>query len=312
MTCGIPWWLCFPVAILACGARSGLDAGGFHTGGIDSTGGAPNTGGHLTGGNSSMGGAAGGTFSAIGGTNAASYSTSASGGQPASGGATIASGGTLAIATGGSSSTGSTSNSFVTVTSTGGSYSGCPTSTPTDIETCECDELPCECSYLGYWWQDSVSCPQGTKCIMQDGYSFACIGGVWRAIGGGSGHGCWCADPRVLYGTGGASGTATGGPPSTGGTSGSGGTRSTGGGSNNTRPTIEGSGGSYSCPTSEPYKPQTLCDCPAPPCECGYRYDWIGDFSCNDSSVCDMYAKSHYTCQDGVWNLDDLIYGAVP
>jgi hypothetical protein len=261
------WFFWIVVLAVDCGGRTALDSGATASGGTPAIGGAFHTGG-------------------IGGTGGTRDTGAAPG-------------------TGGAQATGRTSNGFETVSSTGGSY-GCPQSAPTNLDACECNEMPCECNYHSYWWFESASCPSGTQCIIESGYGYTCVGGAWRMLGGGAGSGCRCEDPSVLYGTGGSAGTGMGGAPSSGSTSGSGGTLSDGSLSSNTAPRIDGSGGSYGCPTSEPYHPGTPCRCTAPPCECSYRYSW-GSYTsaaCGYIAACDMSVIYSYTCQGGVWQYD--------
>ena len=149
--------------------------------------------------------------------------------------------------------------------------------------------------------------PRGATCArLPQRCRYSCLGGTWREIGGGGGDGCSCQDPSVYFGTGGA--PSTGGRSSTGGTSAFstgtaiGGASSTGGTSSNTAPVITSSGGSYSCPTAEPYgSQQAPCDCTNPPCECDYTYSWTADSGCGDS--CELSLSYDYTCQDGVWQV---------
>jgi hypothetical protein len=291
--------------------------GGRATGGKAATGGTTMvsltkaTGGLATGGKAATGGTTmSSTTKATGGLTSGGYIATGglvSGGYVASGGATTALGGSTTTAVGGTLTTGGTRYRRETVTSNRATYI-CPTTQPSTLDPCDCDELPCDCNYA-YWSSDGSSgCTEpGTICVFSGGFGFSCFGGVWRMMGGGSG-GCICAKPDVYFGTGGTGGTGTGTGASTGGTAAPstgttmGGSTSTGGTSHTIiAPTVVSTGGSYSCPPTEPYQPQATCECVDPPCECDYTYSWTQQSSCGDAATCDAHLTWNYVCTNGLW-----------
>lgn len=233
-----------------------------------------------------------------------------SGGYVATGGATIASGGSPVTGTGGALPTGGASSlSSSTVTSRSPTYQ-CSATAPKDLDPCECDELPCDCAYYYAWMTFGDNCAQGGRMVCNGASmeEYACLGGIWRVVRGGGGSGCSCRDPSIYLETGGA--PATGGTSSTSTGMMLGGASSAGGTSGNTAPVITSSGGSYSCPTTDPYgSQQAPCDCANPPCECDYVYTWTEASSCGDSATCDQSLSFDYTCQDGAWQRYMLVWG---
>jgi hypothetical protein len=286
-------------------ATGGLLTGGHvATGGTTTSNSTKATGGLATGGKAAAGGTTmSNSTEATGGLG--------SGGYIASGGATTALGGSIAV--GGSLSTGGTTYWRRTITSNRADYD-CPTTSPSTLDPCSCDELPCYCNY-GY---DSSNGPgnctePGTVCVFSSGFGFGCFGGVWRVMGGGVGSGCVCVDPNKYFGTGGTSGSGgtgaagTSAGTSAGGTSNTstvttlGGATSIGGTASFVAPTVVSTGGSYSCPLTEPYQPQAACECIDPPCECDYAYSWTQESFCGDSGTCTASQSYDYTCDGGSW-----------
>lgn len=253
---------------------------------------------------------------AAGGTNTLSITKAsgglASGGYFTSGDTTLVTGGSSSTTMGGALATGGTTYRRVTVGSNRATYS-CPTE-PNDLDPCVCDELPCYCNYVYYYSDGTRNCTApGAVCVYSSGSGYGCFGGVWRVLGGGVGSSCSCVDFNTYFGTGGASGTGgTSGTdfdagPSTGGKSAAdagttqGGTTATGGTSSNTAPIITSTGGSYSCPASEPLNPQATCDCTDPPCECDYTYTFSSESDCGDGTACQRSLSYDYRCISGVW-----------
>ena len=283
-------------------ASGGLTSGGYvATGGVSMVSATSATGGLATGGYVATGG-----VPVVHSTN--TIGGQVAGGSVASGGATIATGGSLVTGSGGTLATGGSPTIYSSGVSSWRATYQCPAKQPNALDPCECDEMPCICTYSSFaTWLGDV-CSQGRiVCEAGGGSEYACLSGTWRLVGGGGGSGCFCGDPNAYFGTGGA--PSTGGASATGGTSAIstgtalGGASSTGGGtSSNTAPVITSTGGSYSCPTAEPYGAQQApCNCTDPPCECYYTYTWTEDSYCADAATCEQSLSFDYTCQDGLW-----------